>query len=167
MHFVLPSPSVQKPAASTFISHQNVPKPLMVLSSHAGHVSGFVGQAFLHLLFFFLHLVPLNDLHWVNASSQLASHSAKVTHGDGEAAGGEGGRGDVTVTGEGGGGAATGAGSGALGGGTATGEGGGGLGGGSGGGEGAVEGIEGDGAGGGGEGGDGGEGGEGGMDVEL
>ena len=63
MHFVLPSPSVQKPAAPTFISHQNVPKPGMVLSSHAGHRLGAASQSFLQFFLFFLHLFPPVDLH--------------------------------------------------------------------------------------------------------
>ena len=106
MHLVEPSPSVQKPAALTFISHQDVPKPGMVLSSHAGHKLGFASQSFLHLFLFFLHLVPLVDLHVSNSVSQTALQSAKTTHGGGEATGegggGEGGGGDATGTGGGG-----------------------------------------------------------------
>ena len=119
MHFVLPSPSVQKPAAPTLISHQNVPKPGMALSSHAGHKSGFASQSFLHLFLFFLHLVPLFDLHVSNSVSQTALQSAKTTHGGGEATGAEG-EGGGEATGEGGGGEG--------GGGDATGTGGGGEG---------------------------------------
>merc|ERR1719329_850575 len=84
----------------------------MVLSSHAGHVSRFVGQAFLHFFLFFLHFLPLSDLHWVNAVLHWVSQSAKETHGGGEAAGGDatatGGGGDATATGGGGDAAAAG-----------------------------------------------------------
>ena len=137
MHFVLPSPSVQKPAAPTFISHQNVPKPGMVLSSHAGHKLGSASQFFLHFFLFFLHLFPPVDLHVLKSVSQPALQSAKtMTHGGGEATGaegegggeatGEGGGGDATGTGEGGEGDATGTGGGGEGDATGTGEGGGG-----------------------------------------
>ena len=137
MHFVLPSPSAQKPAAPTLISHQNVPKPLMVLSSHGGH-RGFSAQPFLQSFLFFLHLFWPSALHVLNSVTQSASQSAKTTHGGGEATGGGGegdatgtgggegegdatgtggkGEGNATVTGEGEGGAATGTGSGGLGG---------------------------------------------------
>ena len=104
---VVPSLELQKPAASTFISHQDVPKPGMVLSSHAGHKLGFASQSFLHFFFFFLHLVPLVDLHVSNSVSQTALQSAKTTHGGGEATGAEG-EGVGEATGEGGGGDATG-----------------------------------------------------------
>merc|ERR1719215_1653531 len=168
LHLYVPSLELQKPAALTFISHQDVPKPGMVLSSHAGHKLGFASQSFLHLFLFFLHLVPLVDLHVSNSVSQMALQSAKTTHGGGEAtgaegagggeatgaegagggeatgAGGAGGGGDATGTGGGGEGDATGTGEGGGGDATGTGagglggEGGGGEGGGSGGGEGAV-----------------------------
>ena len=165
MHLVEPSPSVQKPAALTFISHQDVPKPGTVLSSHAGHKLSFASQFFLHLFLFFLHLFPSVDLHVLKSVSQPALQSAKTVHGGGEATGGEGegggeatgegGGGDATGTGEGGEGDATGTGGGGEGDATGTGEGGGGdatgtgagglggeggggEGGGSGGGEGAV-----------------------------
>ena len=148
MHFVLPSPSAQKPAAPTLISHQNVPKPLMVLSSHGGH-RGFSAQPFLQSFLFFLHLFWPSALHVLNSVTQSASQSAKTTHGGGEATGG-GGEGDATgtgggegegdATGTGGGegeGDATGTGGGEGGAGGVEATGGGGLGGGSGGGEGA------------------------------
>ena len=131
MHLYVPSLELQKPAALTFISHQDVPKPGMVLSSHAGHKLGFASQFFLHFFLAFLHLFPSFDLHVSKSVSQTALQSAKTTHGGGEATGAEGaGGGEATGEGgggEGGGGDATGTG-GEGGGGDATGTGGGGEG---------------------------------------
>merc|ERR1719324_1375786 len=73
----------------------------MVLSSHAGHKLGNASQSFLHFFFFFLHLVPLVDLHVSNSVSQSALQSAKTSHGGGEATGAEG-AGGGEATGEGG-----------------------------------------------------------------
>merc|ERR1719215_1143185 len=123
LHLYVPSLELRKPAALTFISHQDVPKPGTVLSSHAGHKLDNASQSFLHFFLFFLHLVPLVDLHVSNSVSQTALQSAKTMHGGGEATGAEGAGGG----GEGGGGAATGTG-GEGGGGDATGMGGGGEG---------------------------------------
>ena len=116
MHLVVPSLELQKPATSLLISHQNVPKPGMVLSSHAGHRLGFALQSFLQFFLFFLHLFPPVDLHVLKSVSQPALQSAKTTHGGGEATGAEG-EGGGEATGEGGGGDTTGTGGGGEGGG--------------------------------------------------
>ena len=90
MHLVVPSLELQKPATPALISHQNVPKPGTVLSSHAGHKLGNASQVFLHFFLSFLHFLLHFFFFLVFFSHALLHSSSRSVHGGGD--GGERGR---------------------------------------------------------------------------